>query len=114
MNTAQPLQVAVVGSGPSGCFLTQALNRKRPEDHITVFDQLAAPYGLIRYGVASDHQQTKAITRQFDRLFTKDNIQFAGNIEIGAEVTLDHLREHYDVVVMATGRPNARQLEVEG
>lgn len=114
MQAEKNLQIAVVGSGPSGCFLAQALNRKRPDDIITVFDQLAAPYGLIRYGVATDHQQTKAITRQFDRLFAKDNIRFAGNIEIGTEVSIDDLRENFDVVVLATGRPNARQLEIPG
>lgn len=114
MQADKNLQVAVVGSGPSGCFLAQALNRKRPEDVITVFDQLAAPYGLIRYGVATDHQQTKSITRQFDRLFAKDNVRFAGNIEIGSEVSLEDLRKNFDVVVLATGRPNARQLDVPG
>ena len=114
MQAEKNLQIAVVGSGPSGCFLTQALNRKRPDDVITVFDQLAAPYGLIRYGVATDHQQTKAITRQFDRLFAKDNIRFAGNIEIGAEVSVEDLRDNFDVVVLATGRPNARQLDIPG
>lgn len=114
MQADTPLQIAVVGSGPSGCFLAQALNRKRPQDVITVIDQLAAPYGLIRYGVATDHQQTKAITRQFDRLFAKENIRFAGNLEIGSEITIQHLQEHFDVVVLATGRPNARQLDIEG
>jgi len=114
MQADKNLQVAVVGSGPSGCFLTQALNRKRPDDVITVFDQLAAPYGLIRYGVATDHQQTKSITRQFDRLFAKDNVRFAGNIEIGSEVSVEDLRKNFDVVVLATGRPNARQLDVPG
>lgn len=114
MTTDKPLQIAVVGSGPSGCFLAQALNRKRPDDIITVFDQLAAPYGLIRYGVATDHQQTKSITRQFDRLFAKENVKFAGNIEIGADIKIDDLREQFDVVALATGRPNARQLDVPG
>lgn len=114
MTTDKPLQIAVVGSGPSGCFLAQALNRKRPDDIITVFDQLAAPYGLIRYGVATDHQQTKSITRQFDRLFAKDNVKFAGNIEIGADIKIEDLREQFDVVALATGRPNARQLDVPG
>lgn len=114
MQADTPLQIAVVGSGPSGCFLAQALNRKRPHDVITVIDQLAAPYGLIRYGVATDHQQTKSITRQFDRLFAKENIRFAGNVEIGSEITIQDLQEHFDVVVLATGRPNARQLDVEG
>ena len=114
MQAEKNLQIAVVGSGPSGCFLAQALNRKRPDDIITVFDQLAAPYGLIRYGVATDHQQTKSITRQFDRLFAKENIRFAGNIEIGAEVSIDDLRDNFDVVVLATGRPNARQMDIPG
>lgn len=114
MTTDKPLQIAVVGSGPSGCFLAQALNRKRPEDIITVFDQLAAPYGLIRYGVATDHQQTKSITRQFDRVFAKENVKFAGNIEIGADIKIEDLREQFDVVALATGRPNARQLDVPG
>ncbi|GAA2029487.1 FAD-dependent oxidoreductase [Yaniella flava] len=114
MTTDKPLQIAVVGSGPSGCFLAQALNRKRPNDIIIVFDQLAAPYGLIRYGVATDHQQTKSITRQFDRLFAKENVKFAGNIEIGADIKIEDLREQFDVVALATGRPNARQLDVPG
>lgn len=114
MTTDKPLQIAVVGSGPSGCFLAQTLNRKRPDDIITVFDQLAAPYGLIRYGVATDHQQTKSITRQFDRLFAKQNVKFAGNIEIGADIKIEDLREQFDVVALATGRPNARQLDIPG
>lgn len=98
-----PLELAIVGSGPAGCYLAQALQRALPEAKITIFDRLPVPFGLIRYGVAADHQHTKMITRQFDRLFAEHNVRFAGNIELGAELGIAELREAFDVVVLATG-----------
>ena len=114
MTDPTPRHVAIVGSGPSGCFVAQALRRAWPEAEVTVFDRLAAPYGLIRYGVAADHQHTKAITRQFDRAFAEGELRFAGNVEIGTDVSLDELREHFDVVVLASGRWRDRMLSVPG
>lgn len=111
--STQP-SIAIVGSGPSGCYLAQSLRKHWPDTDVTVFDQLATPYGLVRYGVASDHQNTKAVTRQFDRLFEREGVRFAGNIRVGRDVTLEQLREAYSVVAFATGLTKDRPLGVEG
>ena len=77
--------IAIVGSGPSGCYVAQALRKAWAEAPISVFERLPVPYGLARYGVAPDHPGTKAVTHQFARLFERDNIRFCGNLEIGRE-----------------------------
>lgn len=107
-------RIAVVGSGPSGCYLAQTLRRAWPESEITLIDRLASPYGLVRYGVAADHQGTKAITRQFERLFTDGNARFAGNLSLGVDVSLAELHASYDVVVLATGLAADRPLGIPG
>lgn len=106
--------VAIIGAGPSGCFTAQALLKLRPDAAVTVFDALPVPYGLVRYGVAPDHQGTKAITRQFDRLFTRQGVTFAGNVCLGRDVTLDQLRAGFDAVVLATGLHGDRTLDIPG
>ena len=106
--------IAIVGSGPSGCYLAQALIRSLPAASITIFDRLASPFGLIRYGVAADHQHTKAITRQFERLFQAANVRFAGNVELGRDLSLEQLREQFDAVILATGLSGDRELTLPG
>jgi len=106
--------IAIIGSGPSGLFCADALIRQNPELKIDVFDRLATPYGLVRFGVAPDHQGTKAVTRQFDRLFANPNIRFLGNVSIGTELPLAELRNHYDAVVLALGAHADRPLGVPG
>lgn len=112
-NTA-PLQLAVVGSGPAGCFLAQAVRRGLPDAEITIFDRLPTPFGLVRYGVAADHQHTKAITRQFERLLSDPHVRFAGNVEIGRDLDAETLGRAYDAVVLATGLSGDRALEIPG
>lgn len=109
-----PLQFAVVGSGPAGCFLAQSILRALPDARLTVFDRLPSPYGLVRYGVAADHQHTKSITRQFERLFSNPQVRFAGNLEVGLDVELTALEEAYDAVVLATGLAGDRGIEIPG
>lgn len=111
---AIPDHIAVVGSGPSGCFVAAALLRAWPDVEVTILDRLAAPYGLVRYGVAADHQHTKGIVRQFDRTFAGGNVRFAGNLEIGTDLSLADLRARFDIVVLATGRWRDRMLSVPG
>ncbi len=106
--------IAIVGSGPAGCYLATALVRAIPGCEITLFDRLASPYGLVRYGVAADHQHTKAITRQFERLFAQPGVRFAGDIAIGHDVALDELEAAFDAVVLATGLTADRALPVPG
>lgn len=106
--------IAIVGSGPSGLFCADALIRQKPELKIDVFDRLATPYGLVRFGVAPDHQGTKAVTRQFDRLFANPNVRFLGNVAVGTELPLADLRNHYDAVVLALGAHADRPMGVPG
>jgi NADPH-dependent glutamate synthase beta subunit-like oxidoreductase len=108
------LQVAIIGSGPAGCYLAERLVRDVPGCRIDVFDRLATPYGLVRAGVAPDHQSTKAITRVFDRVLTREGVAFWGHVEIGRDATLAELRRLYDAVVIATGAPAPRKLGVPG
>jgi ferredoxin--NADP+ reductase len=106
--------VAIVGSGPSGCYLAQFLRKRWADAEITIFDRLETPYGLVRYGVAPDHVGTKAVAKQFDRLFERDNVRFLGNVEIGTDFTLDQLTEACDIVVLATGLHGDRKLMIPG
>ena len=111
-------RVAIVGSGPSGCFTAQALLRTFPNARIDVFERLPTPYGLVRYGVAADHQGTKSVARQFERLFQSDTVRFHGNTsvgsEAGADLSLDALRAGFDAVVLATGLHQDVPLAVPG
>lgn len=107
-------KVAIVGAGPSGCYLAQALRKAQPEAEITIIDRLPVPYGLIRYGVAPDHQGTKAVTRQFARLFEKQNVGFMGNLELGRDLSLAELRATMDAVVVCAGLSADRQFDLPG
>lgn len=106
--------VAIVGAGPSGCYLAQALRKNWAEARIDIFDRLPVPFGLVRYGVAPDHPGTKAVTRQYERLFERDGVGFCGNVMLGRDLSLNELREAYDVVALATGLTVDRPLGVPG
>lgn len=106
--------IAIVGAGPSGCYTAQALVKALPEARIDILDRLPVPYGLIRYGVACDHQGTKAVIRQFERVFERQGVGFFGNVTLGRDVSLEALRGMYDAVVLATGLHEDRALGLPG
>lgn len=106
-------RIAIVGSGPAGCFTAQALRRVLPGARLDVFERLPVPFGLVRYGVAADHQGTKSVARQFERLFLHEGVRFHGNVDIDA-AGLAELRERFDAVVLATGLRADAQLPVPG
>ncbi len=107
-------RVAIVGAGPSGFYAADGLLRGRPDLHIDVIDRLPTPFGLVRAGVAPDHQGTKAVVRQFDRLLAQPDLRFAGNIEIGRDLAWDELVAAYDAVIVATGMVVDRKLGIPG
>ncbi|WP_081967455.1 FAD-dependent monooxygenase [Paracoccus halophilus] len=84
-------------------FTAQGLLKARPDWAVDVYDSLPVPFGLVRYGVAADHQGSKAITRQFERIFERQGARFFGNVSLGRDVTLEALRGAYDAVVLAAG-----------
>lgn len=108
------MSIVIVGAGPAGCYAAQALRKEFPVSEITVIDRLPVPFGLFRYGVAADHQGTKQLQYQFERLFQRSNVDFVGGLEYGKDFDLVELTAIFDVVVLATGVPDDRRLEVEG
>jgi NADPH-dependent glutamate synthase beta subunit-like oxidoreductase len=106
--------IAIVGSGPSGFYALDGLARAMPGARIDMIDRLPTPYGLVRSGVAPDHQGTKAVARQFERLAQKPGVRFLGNVEIGRDVSLAELRQIYDAVILATGAAVDRRLGIPG
>ena len=107
-------RVAIVGAGPAGFYAAEGLLRGNADLHIDVIDRLPTPFGLARAGVAPDHQGTKAVVRQFDRLLDQPSLRFAGNIEIGRDLSWNELGDAYDAVIVATGMVIDRKLGVPG
>jgi ferredoxin--NADP+ reductase len=107
-------RVAIVGAGPAGLYAADGLLRTQPDLRIDLIDRLPTPFGLVRAGVAPDHQGTKAIVRQFEKLLAQPDVRFAGNVEIGRDLSWDELREGYDAMIVATGMTIDRKLGVPG
>ena len=108
------LQIGIVGAGPSGCYVADALGRKLPGARIDIFDRLPTPFGLVRGGVAPDHQGTKNIARQFERTLGKDGLRFLGNVAIGRDISYEELKAAYDVLVVTIGALEDRRLGIPG
>lgn len=107
-------KVAIVGSGPSGCYAAQALLKTASELQVDIIDALPVPFGLVRYGVAADHQGTKVVSRQFERVFERQGARFFGNVTIGRDISLQALRQAYDTVILAAGLSEDRRLGIRG
>jgi NADPH-dependent glutamate synthase beta subunit-like oxidoreductase len=107
--------VAIVGSGPAGYYTAEALQKKYGEDvRVDIIDRLPVPYGLIRTGVAPDHQSIKAVSRRYEAVNLSDNVRFVGNVTVGCDVSVAELQTLYDGVVLATGAPDDRPLGIPG
>ena len=107
--------IAVIGSGPAGYYTAEACQKTFGENvRVDIIDRLPVPFGLIRTGVAPDHQSIKGVSRRYEAVALTDNVRFVGNVTIGQDVSIDELRELYDAVVLATGAPRDRQLEIPG
>ena len=107
--------IAIVGSGPAGYYTAEAAVKKwGDEARIDVFDMLPVPFGLIRTGVAPDHQSIKGVSRRYEKTAIGDTVRFVGNIAIGRDVSIDELQSLYDAVILATGAPKDRLLRIDG
>ena len=107
--------IAIVGSGPAGYYTAEAAVKKwGDEARIDVFDTLPVPFGLIRTGVAPDHQSIKGVSRRYEKTAIGDTVRFVGNIAIGRDVSIEELQSLYDAVILATGAPKDRLLRIDG
>lgn len=107
-------RVAIVGAGPAGAFAAAALLRAQPEVEVDLLDRLPTPWGLLRGGVAPDHQEIKRLEDTFDRQTLGCGCRFVGNVEVGAEVSHSELMRHYTAVVYATGAQTDKSLGIPG
>jgi NADPH-dependent glutamate synthase beta subunit-like oxidoreductase len=106
---------AIVGSGPAGFYTAEALAKDFGENaRIDIIDRYAVPYGLIRFGVAPDHQSLKAVSKRYDKVAETETVRFVGNVTIGSDVAIDDLTALYDAVILATGAPHDRKLGIPG
>lgn len=108
------VNIAIIGSGPSGCYIADMLSKKVTGAQIDIYDRLPTPFGLVRAGVAPDHQGTKNIIRQFERTLSRENVRFIGNVTIGRDISYDELKAHYDVVAITVGAVADRALNIPG
>jgi thioredoxin reductase len=109
-----PLTIAIVGAGPAGCYAAEAVARATPDVRIDVIEKLPVPYGLIRHGVAPDHQGTKAVTRVLERTLARPTVRVIANVAVGRDVSIQELLLLYDAVVLATGASHDRALGIPG
>ncbi len=107
------LRVAVVGSGPAGVYAAQALVR-HGDVAVDVLDRLPAPYGLVRYGVAPDHEDIKSISATLRKVLEEPAVRFLGNVAVGREVTFEELHRHYDAIIVAAGAAVDRRMGIPG
>lgn len=109
----RPLTVAIVGSGPAAMYAADELLTQRGV-RVTMFERLPTPYGLVRAGVAPDHQSTKRVTRLFDGVTSRRELRLYLNVEVGTHVTHAELLAHHDAVLYAVGAPHDRRLDIDG
>ena len=106
---------AVVGSGPAGFYTAEALVKAYGDAaRIDIIDRYPVPYGLIRFGVAPDHQSLKAVSKRYDQVAEGDSVRFVGNVNVGQDVSTEDLLNLYDAVILAIGAPHDRKLGIPG
>ena len=112
---ARPLRVAIVGAGPTGFYAAdQLLRQEGLVVEIDMFDRVPTPFGLVRYGVAPDHQKIKAVTAAFDKVASHPRFRFYGCVELGKHLSVDDLRAHYHQIFYATGAQTDRRMGIPG
>ncbi len=107
------MNIAIIGSGPSAFYAAQSLS-KNDKNNVDIIEKLFAPYGLVRYGVAPDHQKTKNIIKLYNSVLDKENVNFFGNIFITKDISLDFISAVYDAVILATGASEDKVLGIKG
>ena len=110
------LRLAIVGAGPAGIYAADILLKSETAFDISIdlFEQLPAPYGLVRYGVAPDHPRIKGIITALREVLDTGRIRLFGNVLYGRDITLDDLKKHYNAVIFSTGAIRDAHLDIPG
>ncbi len=114
MTHDRPLRVAIIGAGPAGAYAADILSKTDIPTSIDIIERLPAPFGLVRYGVAPDHPRIKQIIGALSNILGRGDIRVLAGVNVGTDLTLDDLREHYDAVVFATGSFKDAPLDIPG
>jgi ferredoxin--NADP+ reductase len=110
-----PLRVAIIGSGPAAFYAAEhLLKQSNLTVEVDMFDRLPTPFGLVRGGVAPDHQKIKSVTKLYDHVAADPHFRFYGNVELGRHVHLDDLKQHYHQILYATGAQTDRRMGIPG
>jgi ferredoxin--NADP+ reductase len=111
----QPLRVAIIGAGPTGYYAAdQLLRQPGVVVEVDLLDRLPTPFGLVRFGVAPDHQKIKAVTVAFDKVAANPRFRFFGHVELGKDLGVDDLRRHYHQILYSTGAQTDRRMGIPG
>ena len=112
--TSPVTRVAIVGAGPAGFYAAEALLKGGDPVAIDLINRLPAPYGLVRDGVAPDHQAIKSVARVYAKILARDEVRYFGNVTLGEDISVDDLRARYDQIVYAAGAQSDRRLGIPG
>ena len=112
---SNPLRVAIIGAGPTAFYAAEHLfKQKEVVIEVDMYDRLPTPFGLVRGGVAPDHQKIKSVTKAYDRTAANPRFRFYGYVEFGSDITLDDLKKHYHHFIFTTGAQTDRSLGIPG
>lgn len=112
---SNPLRVAIIGSGPAAFYAADhLLSQANVVIEVDMYDRLPTPFGLVRGGVAPDHQKIKSVTKAYDRVAAKPRFRFYGNVEYGSHLKLDDLKQHYHQILFSTGAQTDRRMGIPG
>lgn len=112
---SNPLRVAIIGAGPTGFYSAgHLLDQKKVVVEVDMFERLATPFGLVRYGVAPDHQKIKSVTKVFDKIASNPRFRFFGNVELGKHISVANLRQFYHQIIYTTGAQTDKRMGIPG
>ena len=110
----RPLRVAIIGSGPAAFYAAADLLKQDAHIDVDMFERLPTPYGLVRGGVAPDHQKIKNVARIYERTALRSQFRFWGNVTYGKDISREELLQHYDSLIYAVGSQSDRQMGIAG
>jgi adrenodoxin-NADP+ reductase len=113
-STSRVIKTCIVGSGPAGFYSAQYLLKHLPNSQVDLIEKLPVPFGLVRFGVAPDHPEVKNVINTFTKVAQSPNFRFLGNLTLGQDVSLEELRQRYDVVLLAYGAEIDAKLDIPG